>query len=318
MSRFERIHVHLSVLADFANDPVEQLLGDREFVVLENDEAFIAALPDMEVVMGFRMPRGHWAAAEHLKFVQVPGAGVDSIVSQPDLTPDAVICNATGAHDPEMSEFIMAMIHATTYRVPQLVDQQRAHRWRPVTPTHALAGGRLCVLGLGTIGQSVAARAAGIGMEVVGVRNSGRPVEGVAKVVTPPDRLEAIAGATALVVLTPLTDDTRGMVGPAELAALAPGAIVVDVSRGGVMDIDALTDALASGHIAGAAVDVFDVEPLPKDSELWDIPNLLVTPHTAGSSDDYARRISRIFAANLLAFERGETPPGLVDRSLGY
>ncbi len=318
MQRFERIHVHLPVLADFANDPIEQLLGDREFVVLEDDDAFMAALPEMEVVMGFRMPRGHWAAATRLKFVQVPGAGVDSIVDQPDLPPGAVICNASGAHDPEMSEFIMAMIHATTYRVPQLVDQQRAHRWRTVTPTHALAGGRLCILGLGTIGQSVAERAAGIGMEVVGVRNSGRPVAGVAHVATPTDRLDVISGATALVVLTPLTDDTRGMVGSAELEALAPGAVVIDVSRGGVMDTTALLSVLDSGHVAGAAIDVFDAEPLPKDSPLWDVPNLLVTPHTAGSSDDYARRISRVFATNLLAFERGEVPPGLVDRSLGY
>jgi len=318
MRRFERIHVHLPVLADFANDPVEQRLGDREFVILEDNDAFIAALPEMEVVIGFRMPRGHWAAAERLQFVQVPGAGVDSIVDQPDLPPDAVICNATGAHDPEMSEFIMAMLHATTYRVPQLVDQQRVHRWKPVTPTHTLTGGRVCILGLGTVGQSVASRAAGIGMEVVGVRNSGQPVDGVSRVVTPANRLEAITGATALVVLTPLTDDTRGMVSSVELAALAPGAVIVDVSRGGVMDIAALTAALESGHVAGAAVDVFDVEPLPKDSELWDTPNLLVTPHTAGSSHDYSRRISRLFAANLLAFERGETPPGLVDRSLGY
>ena len=262
MPTFERIHVHLPVLADFANDPVERLLGDREFVILEDDAAFIAALPDMEVVMGFRMPPGHWGAATRLKFVQVPGAGVDSIVDQPDLTPDAIICNASGAHDPEMSEFIMAMIHATTYRIPQLVDQQRAHRWKTVTPTNALTGGRLCIVGLGTIGQSVAARAAGIGMEVVGVRNSGRDVDGVTQVATPADRLDVITGATALVVLTPLTDDTRGMIGSAELAALAPGAVVIDVSRGGVMDITALLASLEAGHIAGAAVDVFDAEPL--------------------------------------------------------
>ena len=108
------------------------------------------------------------------------------------------------------------------------------------------------------------------------------------------------------------------MVGAEELAALAPGAVVVDVSRGGVTQIDALLDALDRRHVFGAAVDVFDTEPLPSDSPIWDTPHLLVTPHTAGTSPHYQRRTSRSFADNLEAFERGEAPPGMVDRSLGY
>lgn len=319
MPRFERIHVHLPMLTPFANHPVEQRLGDRELVILENDEELIAALPEMEVLLAFRPPPGHWAEAEKLRFIQVPGAGVDSLIGQPDLAPDVVVCNASGSHEPEMSEFIIAMLHATTYRVLQLVDQQRARKWRSqLIPGHALDGGKLCILGLGTIGANVARRAAALGMEVVGVRHSGRPVDHVSTVVTPDRRLEVLDGATALVVITPLTEETRGLVGAEELAALAPGAVVVDVSRGGVVEIDELVAALDTGHVFGAAVDVFEKEPLPVENPLWDIPNLIVTPHTAGSSADYTRRISSMFADNLEAFERGDTPPGEVNRALGY
>lgn len=319
MTRFERIHVHLPVLEEFANHPIEQRLAGRELVILEDDDALIAALPEMEVLLAFRPPPGHWAKAEKLRFIQVPGAGVDSLIGQPDLLPEVAVCNASGSHEPEMSEFIIAMLHATTYRVLQLVDQQRARHWRSqLIPGHALDGGTLCILGLGTIGANVARRATALGMNVVGVRHSGQPVDGVSTVVTPDRRLDVLQGATALVIITPLTEETRGLVSAEELAALAPGAVVVDVSRGGVMQVDDLVAALGSGHIFGAAVDVFEEEPLPADSPLWDVPNLLVTPHTAGSSADYKRRISSMFADNLEAFERGDTPPGLVDRSLGY
>ena len=318
MTRFDRIHVHLEALAGYAVHPDEPRLADREFVVLPDDDALIAALPDIEVLLGFRLPSGHWDGAENLRFIQIPGAGVDSVIGQPDLRPEVVICNAGGTHEPEMSEFVMAMLHALTYRVPTLVDQQRSRRWRPVIPHRPLAGGTLCVLGLGTIGQAVATRASALGMHVVGVRNSGSPVDGVATVVRPADRLDVLRDATALVVITPRTTETEGIVGEAELAVMARGAVVIDVSRGGVTDLDALVAALDEGQIAAAAVDVFPTEPLPDDDPLWDTPNLLVTPHTAGSSADYRRRIASRFADNLLAFERGETPPGMVDRDLGY
>ncbi len=319
MTRFERIHVHLAVLEQFANHPVEQRLGDRELVILESDEDLIAALPEIEVLMAFRPPPGNWHKAAKLRLIQVPGAGVDSFIGQPDLHPDVVVCNASGSHEPEMSEFVIAMLHATTYRVLQLVDQQRARHWRSqLIPGRSLDGGTLCILGLGTIGANVARRAAALGMDVVGVRHSGRPVDHVRTVVTPDRRLEVLSGATALVIITPLTEETRGLVGAEELAALAPGAVVVDVSRGGVMELTELVAALGSGQVFGAAVDVFEDEPLPTDSPLWAVPNLLVTPHTAGSSADYTRRISSMFADNLEAFERGDTPPGHVDRTLGY
>ena len=132
------------------------------------------------------------------------------------------------------------------------------------------------------------------------------------------DRLDVIAGADVLVVIAPLTDETRGLIGSQELAALRPGALVVDVSRGGVTDVDALVEALGSGQVAAAAVDVFDPEPLPGDSGLWDVPNLLITPHVAGLSRGYVARWAATLADNLDALERGTPLTNVVDRSLGY
>lgn len=313
------IYIHLPMLEPYVHHPEEHRLDNREFIVLKDNNALIEALPDIEILVTFRPPPGHWEKAERLRFIQIPAAGVDGVANQLGLSDDVVLCNASGTHEPEMSEFVIAMLHAVTYRVPQMVDQQREHTWRtPLTPGHAIEGGRMCVVGLGTIGTNIARRAAALGMDVVGVRHSGKPVDGVRKVVTPDRRLEVIEGATALVVVTPLTEATRGMIGTEELAALAPGAVLVDVSRGGVTRVDALTAALESRHLFGAAVDVFATEPLPADSPLWDTRHLLVTPHTAGTSADYQRRTTSIFADNLEAFERGEIPPGRVDRTLGY
>ncbi len=318
MSRIETLHVYDGQLARWLSGPAGELLDGRDVIVLDDAESFAEALPEVEALFGYAMPADHWHRATSLRMIQIPGAGVDSLLPAPDLPEAVQVCNASGSHEPEMPEFVMAMLHALLYRVPQLVDQQRAKTWRIVRPDRALTGSTLCVVGLGAIGQSVARRAAALGMRVVGVRHSGRPIDGVDHVVTPDRRLDVLDGADAVVVITPLTEATRGLIGEAELAVLADGAVVVDVSRGGVTDMHALVAALGSGKVGGAAVDVFETEPLPDDSPLWEVPGLFVTPHTAGWSSDYVTRIVKITVENLEAIEAGRTPPTLIDRTLGY
>lgn len=314
---FERIHLYGTEIARMFSE-IDRYFPDREIVLLEDESAFADAMPEIEVLLGFRMPRDHWGSATSLRLLQIPGAGVDSVLPAPEL-PDAVqICNASGCHEPEMPEFVIAALHTLVYRMPTLVDRQRENTWKLVRPSGPITGRTLCIVGLGTIGQSVARRAAALGMTVVGVRHSGAPVEGVDQVVTPDRRMEVLTGAGAVVVITPLTDDTRGLIGAEELAAVAEGAVLVDVSRGGVVDVDALVAALADGPLESALVDVFETEPLPGDSPLWSVPNLMITPHTAGWSRDYANRILQLMAENLEAVEQGRTPPSVVDRSQGY
>ncbi len=312
-----RIHVYIPGYAEAAAERLKAAFPDTEIVALVDETAFVAALADMEILVGWRTPRGHWAAAKQLQLIQLSSAGVDKLLPAPDLDPSVAVCNAAGAHEPHMPEFVWAMLLALAYRVPRNVHQQQQHRWKTVVP-QTLAGKRLCVVGLGTIGTSVARRAAGFGMEVVGIRRTAEPVEGVSLVVTPQDRLTALADAVATVVVTPLTDETRGLIGEAEIGAMATRSMLVDVSRGGVVDHDAVVAALRSKHLWGAALDVFPTEPLPNDSPLWDEENLLVTSHTAGNSPAYFDQIISVLRRNLAAIEQGRQPPTLVDRSRGY
>lgn len=313
----ERVHVHLPGYGGVLAGLIAERRPELEVVVIEAPDELVERLPEIEALIAFRPPAGAWSRATALRVLQVPGAGVDSILPAPDLPDHVVLCNATGAHHPHMPEFAIAMLLALAKGVPTLVDQQRAHRWRSRVPV-VLHGTTLAVIGLGTIGEGVATLARGLGMQVVGVRRSGEPVEGIDEVVTPDRLTEVLPRCRSVVVLTPLTPETRGLVSAEVLAALPDGALLVDVSRGGVVDVDAVVDALRSGKLGGAALDVFEPEPLPDDSPLWDEPGLFITPHTAGLSPDYLGRIIDLFLANLDAVAAGTPAPTAVDRARGY
>lgn len=287
----QTVHVYPSTAKDFLT-PIVTVLDERDVVFLDELEP---ALPDIEALVHLGKAPIDWASADKLKLIQVGGAGVDGLLPATNLADSVIITNASGSHEPEMAEFVLAAMFALAYRIPDYVEQQRTKVWKQRMP-RALAETTLCVVGLGTIGQAVAARAKALGMTITGVRRSGEPVEGIDRVTTMENRLEAIADADVLVVVAPLTEETRGLIGPAELAALAPRATMIDVSRGGVSDIDAVVEALDSGQLSGAAIDVFEPEPLPSTSPLWEVPNLLLTPHTAGNSRTYVSRWAKTLA----------------------
>ena len=309
----ETVHVYPASAKDYLA-PVVAALPGRQVVFIDELEP---ALPEMEVLVHVTKSSTDWTPATKLRLIQVGGAGVDNLLPAAGLAESVVVTNASGSHEPEMAEFAIANMFALAYRLPDYVDQQRAKVWKQRMP-RALEGSTMCVVGLGTIGQSIARRAKALGMQVTGVRRSGAPVDDVDTVVTMDERLEAIRGANVLVVVAPLTDETRGLIGADELAALAPRATIVDVSRGGVSDIDAVVEALGSGQLSGAAIDVFEPEPLPDTSPLWDVPNLLLTPHAAGNSRSYVSRWAQTLASNIEALEAGQPLANVVDRSLGY
>jgi D-2-hydroxyacid dehydrogenase (NADP+) len=187
-------------------------------------------------------------------------------------------------------------------------DAQRESRWHdePYDAPFTLADERVCVVGLGTLGRGVADRAAALGMSVHGVRRSGDPVENVERVVTP-DRLhEAVADARFVVLATPLTEETRGLVGAEELAAMRADAVLINVARGAVVEESALVDALESGAIAGAGLDTFVEEPLPADSPLWDFEEVVVTPHSAAMTNRYHEDVAALVRENLERVRAGE------------
>ena len=311
------VHIYLPGHNELMADELARTLPGRRLIQLEDSRAFTKALPTMELLLTGRPPKNRWARAENLRMIHIAGSGVDTLLPAADLAEHVVISNSRGSHEPHLPEFVIAMALSMAYNVPQLVRQQEQHQWRETFPK-PLFDQTMCVVGLGAVGRSVARRARALGMRVVGVSRSGRPVEGVEQVVSSGERRYALTDADVVVVCVPLTEQTRGLIGPSELNSMRRGGLLIDVSRGGVVYLDAVIAALESGQLRGANLDVFRTEPLPSHHPAWDVEGLMVTPHIAGLSKDYLLRMARSFTENLTAFETGLNPPNLVSRHLGY
>jgi phosphoglycerate dehydrogenase-like enzyme len=302
-------------------EPVREQLArefpDREIVVWTREEEFLSGIEEAEVLLVLRPPRGHWARARRLRLIQTAGAGVDSVLPAPDLPESVCITNARGVHAAHMSEFAIALLLAVAKRLPLAMQRQREHEWRAYLP-RTLEGATLGVLGLGAIGEAVARKASALGMRVIGTRRSGEPSKFAERVYPPAGTDEVLARSDAVVVLLPLTPETRGLLGRERLARMRPAALLVNLARGGIVDEEALVEALRDKRLAGAAFDVFADEPLPAESPLWSAPNFLVTPHIAGLIGDYVDRLLPIFVENIRRLERGQPLRNPVDRERGY
>jgi phosphoglycerate dehydrogenase-like enzyme len=223
-----------------------------------------------------------------------------------------------------MAEHVLAVVLAMFRRLPHAWRSQQAREWAQDTIGRAgnrtIAGSRVLVVGLGAIGMAVATRMTGLGASVTGIRrriDAPRP-EAVAAV-APPERLrDLLPSADVVVVSAPHTRETRHLIGPSELDAMSHEALLVNVSRGHLIDEAALIEVLAAGRIGGAALDVFQDEPLPSDSPFWSLPNVLITPHTSGFRIDHWDAAIAIFADNLRRFEAGQPLVNVVDKEAGY
>ena len=240
-----------------------------------------------------------------LQFIQLLTVGYDG---WRDLLPrDVVLCNAAGVHGVSTAELAVALLLASSRDLDHYLDKQREKVWRP-EPQTGLTERPLLLLGAGDIGQRVAAAVRPLGASVTMV---GRHVrEGVRGI----DELhELLPLHRALVIAVPLTDETRGLIGRAELASLPDGSIVVNVARGPILDLDALLPELMSRRLR-AGLDVTDPEPLPSDHPLWDAPNLFITPHVGGGTRDWRDRAARLIADQLARMRSGSALAHVVMR----
>lgn len=315
---FAVVHV-LAPGGEFAASLVAALAG-RRCVVWADPAAALAGLGEAECVVAGALPAGARARVRRLQVVHALGAGVDGLLAE--LPPEVVVVRAAELTASEVCEHAWALILALARQVPLAVEQQRGGVWRPYA-AQGLAGRTLAVLGLGAIGGRVAALGAALGMTVIGTRRraragtAGAAVHGVVEHGPGATRV-VVAAADVVVVALPRTAATTGLLGADMLAAMRPGALLVVVSRGGIVDEQALVDRLRGGHLGGAALDVTAEEPPGPDSPLWRAPNLLLTPHVGGRTPDYARRLGGVIRMNLDRLERGLPPLGLVDRLHGY
>lgn len=244
--------------------------------------------------------------AEHLEWIQALGTGVDNIVDLPSLRPGVLITNIHGIHGAPVSEAaIMAML-ALSRNLPRTVRNQDRHEWER-WPARLLNEKTLGILGVGAIAEALAFRCKALGMTIAGISSARREIPGFDRVYSREDLVGAVGSLDFFVVLTPYSRATHHIVGAAVFAAMKPDSYFINLARGGVVDEEALIEALESGQIAGAALDVFSQEPLPEDHQLWRMKNVIVTPHAAGLYDGYSSHALPVVEENIRRFLAGDT-----------
>jgi D-2-hydroxyacid dehydrogenase (NADP+) len=263
---------------------------------------------DADVLITFGAHMAHHVLEEgvKLRWVQALGTGVDGIVDSPALRDGVIVTNLHGLHGAAVSECILASMLALARDLKRSMVNQARATWQRF-PVQLLEGKTVGVLGVGVIAEALAPKCVALGMRVVGISSAERSVPGF-DVIYSRERLgEAAALVDFLVLLTPYTAETHGIVDARVLGAMKPGSFLINVARGGVVDEPALIDALNSHRIAGAALDVFSQEPLPAEHALWGMDNVLITSHTAGFHVGYAEQALPIVEENLRRFIAGDT-----------
>lgn len=244
--------------------------------------------------------------AKNLKWIQALGTGVDNLIDLPSLRRDVIVTNIRGIHGPAMSEAaIMAML-ALSRNFPRVVRNQDHHVWER-WPASLLEGKTVGILGIGAIGEALAPRCKALGMTVVGISSAKRAVADFDRICGREELVTAVTALDYLVVLTPYSPETRKIVNSLVLSAMKPTAYFINLARGGVVDEQALINALEQGQIAGAALDVFGQEPLPPDHPFWSMKNVIITPHLGGFSVEHAERALPVIEENIRRFLSGET-----------
>ncbi len=298
--------------ADAYADEIAAAAPDLDLIVLRPGEEISAA--DIERITIAFFSNDAWPdraapffkvalEATNIEWFHSMSAGVDSPVFSMFLDRGARLTTSSGASAPPIAGTVMLYLLALSRNLSGWLRSQAAHEWMP-EPFTELDGQRIVVVGYGPIGQEVVRLATAFRMDPMVVRRTARGDE--ACPVRPLSELtDAVRDADAVVVALPLAPETRGIISADMIAAMPPRAVFVNVGRGELVDQPALTEALASGRLAGAGLDVFDPEPLPADDALWDLPNVIISPHNSGSSDGTTGRVAEIFLDNLGRFVRG-------------
>jgi len=299
--------------------PYRERLTDSDvarYVFCESEEEVERHIDSADVVLGsIRFPTALLSRAQRLRWIQVTGAGVDRFLANAEIPDGVQLTRADLSFGVQIAEYVMGHLLARTQRLRTAFALQEEKRWEPLK-VEFLRGRTLGVAGAGSIGSTVAERARAFGMRTVGLTQSGSDVPGCVATYGPDQRDEFLTGLDVLVLCLPLTAETRGWIGREQLAAMKPSAILVNVSRGAIVDERALIDALREGSIGWAILDVFETEPLPAESPLWALDNVTVTSHHAGLN--VPDEMIDFFLENLARFQAARPLKGLVDRERGY
>jgi phosphoglycerate dehydrogenase-like enzyme len=307
--------------------PVLEVLGeshpDLQIKVCDSYAGLAEAIArtDAEVVYSVRFagtplfPRPALVDSPTVRWVSVGGSGTDHL--RPWDAAKVTVTNAAGVAADMMAEYVLGAMLSFSLGLPDFAEHQRARRWT-TERVEPVAGHTVLILGLGKSGQAIARRAKAMGMTTLGVRARPKPTANLDEVHGSDDLTSLWARADFIVCCLPLLETTRGIVAAGAFAAMKPTAVLIDVSRGGVVEERALLAALAANRIKGAALDVFATEPLPADHPLWDYKNVIITPHCSSVYDGWETNSAHMFAENLCRYRRGEALHNVVDPARGY
>lgn len=314
------IALKAGALPDATMAQIRQLAAGRQVIQTTDRAELERLLPETEIAFG-NYPADLLPRAGSLRWYQSYSAGMDDVLEEfGESLPDFAITTASGVHPVPIAEHVLAFMLAFARDFPAARRDQDERTWgKQKRRVFELKDSTMVLIGTGRIGQRIARYAAALGVNVIGVRrNAEEPVEGIPRMHSSRDLKEILSEADFTVMTAPLTQSTRRMLGAEEFAAMKPGSFFINIGRGATVDEAAMTEALSSGHLGGAGLDVFETEPLPESSPLWELPNVMITAHYSGATPEYSRRAAAIFLANLRRYVTGQPLQNLLEPGRGY
>jgi len=300
--------MNLLILNPFAEDykkALETKFSDISIHAVAREEKIGDFIEKMDILLTNRISDHLIKKASRLKWIQATTTGVDYIINLPSLRKEVLITSTRGIHGPQMSEMAFLLMLSLNRNFPQIIRNQDRKVWER-WPGKLLYQKKVGILGVGVIGEEIARKCKAFGMTVFGIDIIKRNVDSVDYFYGPEELLRVIQEVDYFIITVPHTPETRKMIGSKALSSMKPTAFLINLARGEIVDEEALIQALKTGKISGAALDVFWKEPLPEDHPLWDLKNVIITPHIGGISDIYVEQVLSIFEENLRRFLRGE------------
>jgi phosphoglycerate dehydrogenase-like enzyme len=305
-------------------DDIEPLLpSDITSVRVDPDGNFDGDPSGAEVYLnGFRVKNTTLhkvlAAAPTIRWQHTPGSGVNHILTPTFLLHDIILTNSSGVHAIPIAEFVLNFMLYHAKNVRELQDLQTNHYWNKWLELQELYKKTLLIIGTGNIGQEIALRAKAFGMQIWGSRRNPEPLANFDKIVGANEWKALLPEADYIVIATPLTPETKGLINAETLRLMRPTAYLINIARGAIVDENALLTALREGWIAGAGLDTFESEPLPPESPFWSLPNAFITPHCSALTPQVRSRIVKLFIDNLTSYRNKEKLRNVVDKNVGY
>lgn len=304
---------------------LQQEFPEHKFVQLQNYDHVPEEIPDTDVFIGWSLRPQQFVAATKLRWIHSPAAAVHQLMFPELIQSNVLLTNSTGIHGPVVAEHAIAVLLALAKRLPQAMQYQAKRTWSQDQLWHErprpreVADTTVAVIGMGGIGREFTTRAKALGMKVLAVRENPAKGTGGADAVYSPAEIDSVLPQADYVLLcTPVTPATTSLINAARFTKMKPDAYLINVGRGPLIDEAALLQALQERRIAGAALDVFNEEPLPADSPFWSLDNLLITPHTAAVTERLWERHYKLIVENLNRFLAGQPLLNQVDKKLGY